>query len=120
MARVTLEELRRGQAASAREVNEALTGWQDGIAQWWRFQVGHLQFILRFTKPNHKGNLHLIAEDCRFICGPTYWHNADVQVEHVETDDGYFVIRDSKAEFKVTCNYVIVAHDVEPVYEASI
>src|SRR4051812_21965974 len=91
--------------------------WNGGMATLWTYTVSNGKLVLRLTRPNVRGNLHLTCYDCRRICAPTFWGNTAMQIVEDPTLEGRrYVLRDEAGKVEIRCGYLVAAENVDPVY----
>jgi hypothetical protein len=106
-----------GQADQLDRIVPLVSRWTGGMATLWTYTVSNGKLVLRLTRPNVRGNLHLTCYDCRRICAPTFWGNTALQVTEDPTAEGRrYVIRDEAGKVEVRCGYIVAAENVEPIY----
>jgi hypothetical protein len=91
--------------------------WTGGMASLWTYTISHGKLVLRLTRPNVRGNLHLTCYDCRRISAPTFWGSVNLQIAEEQSPEGRrLVIRDEGNQVEIRCGYLVAAENVEPVY----
>lgn len=99
------------------EVQAELDTWTGAIATVHSYTNSHGELHILYQRPGIRKNFHLICVDCKHICTPVVWGDANTRVRAADDEaEGAIEVIDSDAGMRIVCNGVRTLHDVEPVY----
>ena len=94
-----------------RLIETQLQKWNGGRAKLWSYSASHGSLVIRITKPNVGGNLHIRCIDTLRISSPTVWDNCAIKVTHHEA--GGFTLSDKAAGMEIDIGDLNAAENVK-------
>lgn len=100
---------------SRADIITTLNQWEGGFATVWSYSASHQCLEIRFTHPQHEGNLHLLCGGCERISLPARWKHAGIAIEAYGTEPG-ILIKDEANGVQIHCDTLRIKRNVDPIY----